>query len=152
LLLFSLLAEQLAVVPEQIKLQVQDQGPEPVTEEAVPVLQRLADGAELTVVPSSEPQAPFAEAVLFELQLALGKPLTLHVHVQGPRPETDEEVPELQRLVVGFMQVDPPSAEPQAGGQAGIVQVFKIVSGLGNGQKLSSTVFAVVSLHSMVLD
>jgi len=146
---FCLLAEQLAATPPQTPLQVHVQGPEPETAEAVPTLQRLEDGAEAYVSPLDEPQTPFAEAVLFELQLTVPEPL--QVHVQGPEPETNEAVPALQRLVVGFTQVDPPLAEPQAAGQAGIVHAM-VISGLGNGHKLSATVTPDASLHSTVLD
>ena len=36
-----------------------DQGPEPEMDEAEPVVQRLVVGAEETVVPFADPQAPF---------------------------------------------------------------------------------------------
>ena len=51
-------AEQLAVVPPFDPIQLHDHGPEPETEEAVPLEQRLFEGAELRVVPLEEPQAP----------------------------------------------------------------------------------------------
>jgi hypothetical protein len=54
-----LLAAQLAVVPPLEPAQVHDHGPEPVTDEAVPVLHRLVVGAVLTVVPFADPHAPF---------------------------------------------------------------------------------------------
>ncbi len=52
-------ALQLADVPPFDPAQVQDQGPEPVTELAEPVEQRLEVGAEETFVLLAEPQTPF---------------------------------------------------------------------------------------------
>lgn len=49
-------AEQLAVVPPFEPAQLQFQGPVPVTVDDVPTMQRLADGADDTVVPLANPQ------------------------------------------------------------------------------------------------
>ena len=54
----SMFAEQLAVVPPFDPAQLQFQGPLPVTADAVPVVQRLDDGAMVTVVPLAMPQEP----------------------------------------------------------------------------------------------
>jgi hypothetical protein len=52
-------AEQLAVVPPLSPTQVQFQGPPPLNFEAVPALQRLADGAVVTPTPAAAPHNPF---------------------------------------------------------------------------------------------
>jgi len=52
------LAEQLALMPPLEPAQVHAQGPEPVTDEAVPVEQRSVVGAELTAVPLTALQTP----------------------------------------------------------------------------------------------
>jgi hypothetical protein len=51
-------AEHLAVVPPLLPTQVQLQGPLPLTADAVPALQRLADGA-VTATPAAAPHNPF---------------------------------------------------------------------------------------------
>ena len=53
--------EQAAVLPPEAPLQVQVQGPDPETEEAVPAVQRLVEGAELKLAPLEDPQAPSRE-------------------------------------------------------------------------------------------
>jgi hypothetical protein len=53
-----MLAEQFAGVPPYNPEQVQFQGPEPVTSEAVPIEQRSVIGAEVKVSPLGAPQAP----------------------------------------------------------------------------------------------
>lgn len=53
-------AEQLASVPPPEPVQDHIQGPEPPTEVAAPIAQRLAVGAEETVLPLAEPHAPFS--------------------------------------------------------------------------------------------
>jgi hypothetical protein len=52
-------AEQAALVPPFRPLQVQVQGPVPLTLLAVPLAQRPLLGAEPTATPLAEPQAPF---------------------------------------------------------------------------------------------
>ncbi len=62
-------AEHWAVVPPFEPVQLQAKGPEPVTLDEVPVVQRLEVGAVDTVVPLDEPQAPFT-AVAVTILLA----------------------------------------------------------------------------------
>ncbi|CAK0752727.1 hypothetical protein CCP4SC76_2330002 [Gammaproteobacteria bacterium] len=52
-------AEQLAVDPPLLPLHDQYHGPEPLTEEAVPALQRPLVGVLVNDWPLDEPQAPF---------------------------------------------------------------------------------------------
>lgn len=52
-------AEQGAVEPPYEPVQVQDHGPLPLTDDAVPALQRLVAGADVNVCPFDDPQAPF---------------------------------------------------------------------------------------------
>ncbi len=52
-------AEQLAVVPPLDPVQLHVQGPVPLTDVAVPALQRLAVGAVVKVPPLDEPHTPF---------------------------------------------------------------------------------------------
>ena len=53
-------AEQLALVPPLEPPQLHVHGPEPATDDDVPVEQRLVDGAEDAVVPFADPHAPLA--------------------------------------------------------------------------------------------
>lgn len=53
-----LLAEQDAVVPPLAPVQVQAHGPVPETDDAVPIAQRFAVGADGTVVPFALPHTP----------------------------------------------------------------------------------------------
>jgi hypothetical protein len=108
-------AAQEALVPPLEPVQFHDHGPEPVTDEAVPVEQRLVEGAALTATPFADPQVPFtAVGVLDAEQLAvvpLLEPVQDHVH--GPEPVTLDAVPAVQRLVVGTVLTVVPLAEPQ---------------------------------------
>ena len=52
-------AWQLAFVPPFVPWQVHVQGPEPLTEPAVPAPQRLVLGAEVKLCPLAEPHWPF---------------------------------------------------------------------------------------------
>ncbi len=66
-------AEQLAVVPPFEPPQLQVHGPEPATDDDVPVEQRLVEGAADTVVPFADPHAPLtatAPAVTTTVALA----------------------------------------------------------------------------------
>ena len=93
-------AEQLAVDPPPDPAQVQVHGPEPLTAETVPALQRFAVGAEVKLWPLDDPQAPLT--VKFAEQLAVDPPLDpAQVQVHGPEPLIVEIVPALQRFVVG---------------------------------------------------
>src|ERR1700722_4159208 len=111
-----LLAEQLAVVPPLAPAQLHDHGPEPETDEAEPVVQRLVVGAVETVVPFADPQAPLVGvAVLLAEQEAFVPPLApVQDHDQGPEPLTLVAVPAVQRLVVGLLATVVPLADPQA--------------------------------------
>src|SRR6266581_6947703 len=51
-------AEQLAVVPPLEPPQLHVHGPEPATDDDVPVEQRLVEGADDAVVPFADPHAP----------------------------------------------------------------------------------------------
>jgi len=51
-------AEQLAVVPPLEPPQLHVHGPEPATDDDVPVEQRLAEGVDDAVLPAADPQAP----------------------------------------------------------------------------------------------
>ena len=65
-----LVAEQLAFVPPLLPIQLQLQGPVPVTAVAVPIVQKLVVGATVNVVPLLLPQAPFTGVLL---QIRRGK-------------------------------------------------------------------------------
>ena len=108
------LAEQLAVVPLYWPVQLQVQGPEPETEEAVPMAQRLELGIELKLAPFEDPQEPFIGIIPPVAQLAEDPPLVpLQPQVQGPEPETEEAVPMAQRLVEGAEEKVCPFDDPQ---------------------------------------
>src|SRR4029434_93366 len=55
-------AEQLAVVPLLEPLQLHVHGPEPATDDAVPVEQRLVEGVDDAVVPFADPHTPLTGA------------------------------------------------------------------------------------------
>ena len=57
-------AEQLKLAPPLEPPQLHVHGPEPATVDAVPVEQRLAEGADDTVVPFADPHAPLIGAGL----------------------------------------------------------------------------------------
>ena len=64
-------AEQLAVVPPLEPPQLHVHGPEPATDDDVPVEQRLVEGADNAVVPFADPHAPLtAPAVTTTVLLA----------------------------------------------------------------------------------
>jgi hypothetical protein len=66
-------AEQLALVPPFEPLQPHVHGPEPATDDDVPVEQRLVEGADDAVVPFADPHAPLtatAPAVTVTVALA----------------------------------------------------------------------------------
>ena len=59
-------------------------GPEPATDEAVPAVQRFVEGADDTVVPFADPQAPLTGvwlAFTATVVLAIGDVPPLPVHV-----------------------------------------------------------------------
>jgi len=81
-----LLAVQDTVEPVFCPMQVQDQGPEPETEDDVPDEQRLAVGIVYTLVPSEVPHTP--STFLLAVQVGVVPPYTpAQVQDQGPEPE-----------------------------------------------------------------
>jgi hypothetical protein len=65
-------AEQLAVVPPLEPPQLHVHGPEPATDDDVPVEQRLVEGADDTLVPFADPHAPLtATAAAFTATVVL---------------------------------------------------------------------------------
>ena len=65
-------AEQLAAAPPLEPLQLHVHGPEPAKDDAMPAVQRLAEGADDTVVPFADPHAPPTGAWLaFTVTVAL---------------------------------------------------------------------------------
>ncbi len=105
------LAEQLAFVPPFTPWHVQDHGPEPLTGEAAPVLQRLEVGAEVQVPPLLLPHTPFT-SILAEQFAAVPPFDPAQVQFHGPTPVTVEAVPALQRFDVGTVKKACPFAEP----------------------------------------
>lgn len=104
-------AEQLAVAPPFCPTQLQFHGPEPLTEEAVPLLHRLDVGVEVNVAPLLLPQAPFTRSLAE--QTAVVPPFCPpQVQFQGPAPATEEGVPLLQRFAVGSVGNACPFEEP----------------------------------------
>ena len=79
--------------------QVQLQGPEPETPDAVPELQSPDAGAEATVVPFAEPQEPLTTVAVFDAeQLAVEPPPEpVHDQLHGPEPEKEATVPAVHR-------------------------------------------------------
>ena len=71
-----IVAEQLAVVPPFEPAQLQVQGPEPLTELAVPVVQRSVVGALVRVVLLAGPQVP--------LTIGVNVAVTVQLAVMGP--------------------------------------------------------------------
>lgn len=77
-------AEQLALAPPLDPLQLHVHGPEPTTDDAVPTVQRLADGADDAVVSFADPHAPLTGVWLAftdTVVLAIGDVPPLPVHV-----------------------------------------------------------------------
>jgi hypothetical protein len=101
------LASQLVAEPPLLPLQVQVQGPLPLTDVAVPVVQRLVVGALVRLAPLEDPHWPLSRRLAS--QLAAEPPLLpLQAQVHGPLPLTDVAVPVVQRLVVGaLVRLDP---------------------------------------------
>ena len=67
-------AEHCAVVPPFDPAQLQLHGPEPLTAEAVPALQRLVVGAVEVGAPFAEPQEPLTTAALVTVIVLLDAP------------------------------------------------------------------------------
>jgi hypothetical protein len=67
-------AEQLAVVPPLEPPQLHVHGPEPATDDDVPVEQRLVEGVDDAVVPFADPHAPLtATAPVFTVTVILAE-------------------------------------------------------------------------------
>lgn len=113
---------QFAVLPPPEPTQVQDQGPEPFTAEAVPCPQRLLLGADGVLPPLAAPQAPLMMVVTLAEQLAVEPPLLpVQVQDQGPDPLTEDALPALQRFAGGgALAIDVPLAEPQTPSTDGV--------------------------------
>ena len=105
------------IAPPLLPLHVQDQGPDPVTAEAVPEEQRFVVGAVVTETPFAEPQNPLTSEAADcsgALHEELVPPLVpSHIQDQGPLPVTDVAVPAEQRFVLGALVTATPVAEPQ---------------------------------------
>jgi hypothetical protein len=95
--------EHEAVVPAFNPVQDHVQGPEPLTEVAVPAEQRLVLGAEERLAPLLLPQTPLTDKLAEQaVEEVLVPPLApLQPQVQGPEPLTEVAVPVAQRFVVG---------------------------------------------------
>jgi hypothetical protein len=116
--LISFRAEQLAVVPPPDPAHVQVHGPEPLTLEAAPTLQRFAVGVLVRSDPLEEPHAPFTDCPFTEAraeQVAVVPPLLpTQLQFQGPLPAIVDAEPALQRLLVGALARRAPFEEPHA--------------------------------------
>ena len=105
------------MLPPLLPAQVHENGPAPLTADAVPAVQRLAVGLALTVAPFEEPHAPFVEpleASLSEHDAVLPPLLPAQLHDHGPLPLTFDAVPAVQRFAVGAVLTVPPFEEPHA--------------------------------------
>lgn len=114
-------AEQGAFVPPSAPSQDQLQGPEPLSAEDVPVIQRPALATSVAVAkerPFAPPQRPFtgtAEDVAVQGAF-VPPPDPEQVQLHGPLPETFGEVPAAQSpaLLTSVAEAkDPPAAPPQ---------------------------------------
>jgi hypothetical protein len=102
-------------VPPLLPAQLQDHGPEPLTVDAVPVLQRPLAGTPGTPTPFALPHAPFTGVAANEAEHEAFVPPLLPAQDQlhGPEPLTVDAVPVLQRFVGTPLSVCP-FEEPQA--------------------------------------
>ncbi|MFA5247031.1 MAG: hypothetical protein WC408_04050 [Candidatus Micrarchaeia archaeon] len=98
----NFVAEHDAAIPLLDPLQVQAQGPLPVTLEAVPAVHKFVVGAEGKLAPFDEPQAPLTALLAEQLLVVCIPPFApAQVQVQGPEPDTEDAVPALQRSADG---------------------------------------------------
>jgi len=82
-------AVQPSVSPPSLPLQFQDHGPVPIIFEALPLLQRFCDGADVIAIPFAEPHEPLI--LIGAVQETDAPPFNpLQLHVQGPPPLTLE--------------------------------------------------------------
>ena len=102
------------VAPPPTPAQVQVQGPEPDTEEALPTEQRLEDGATEKAEPLEVQHAPvWVATYTVAEQLVLVPPFVpLQLQLQGPEPDMDAELPYKQRFAVGVAVNPDPFALP----------------------------------------
>jgi hypothetical protein len=103
-------------VPPLEPAHIQSHGPEPVTVEAFPALQRFVVGAVLTATPFAKPHMPLTGGLVARgaAQELVEPPLEpAHIQSHGPVPVTAEAAPTLQRFVVGLVLAATPFAEPQ---------------------------------------
>jgi len=110
-------AEQLAGDPPFWPGQAQFHGPEPLTVGVPRVLQRLAAGLLLTVVPFALPHAPFTGVAASDAEQLAGDPpfWPAQLHVHGPVPLTVGVAPvAVQRFVAGAVATVVPFELPQA--------------------------------------
>jgi hypothetical protein len=125
-------AEHDAAAPPLLPAQLHDHEPEPLTVDAVPVVQRFAVGALARLAPFEEPHAPFtgcAAATFVAEQVAVAPPpLPAQLHDHGPEPLTLEAVPALHRLAVGALLSVPPFEDPHTPLRAVGVEVEDAVS------------------------
>jgi len=112
-LVATMAAEHEALLPPLLPAQLQAQGPVPVMLEAVPMVQRLVEGALVKVAPFADPHWPLVATMAAEHE-ALAPPLEpAQLQFHGPLPLTLEAEPALQRLVVGALVKVVPFADPQ---------------------------------------
>jgi hypothetical protein len=104
------------LVPPFEPLHDQLKGPEPVTADADPALQRFAVGADGTGIPLAVPQAPFTGVGVKEAEQDAVVPPLLPAQVQlnGPVPVTTDAVPAWHKLAVGALEKLMPFDVPQA--------------------------------------
>ena len=109
-------AVQLALAPPLAPAQLHDHGPEPLTEDAAPVVHRLLVGTLLSEAPFEDPHAPLTATGAREaVQLGLAPPFApAQLHDHGPLPLTAEAVPVVHRLVVGTLPSEAPLDDPHA--------------------------------------
>lgn len=115
------LAEQDALAPPSEPEHDHVHGPEPETELAEPELHSPTLGAEDTVAPSLEPQAPLTGADEFAEQLVDAPPFPRHVQVHGPLPWTapsSSESSGRHRFELGALGKVPPLLVPHWPAQA----------------------------------
>jgi hypothetical protein len=107
-------AEQLALVPPLLPVQLQFHGPLPVTEPVAPAEHRFTDGAPDALTPLALPHDPFM-AVAFKgaVQLALAPPLApVQLQFHGPDPETAPALPVEHKLEDGALDIEIPLELP----------------------------------------
>jgi hypothetical protein len=103
-----------AELPPLDPAQLQLHGPEPLTDDAVPAMHRLLEGAALTCVPFDAPQAPFTAIIsgaVQEIDVPPFIPMQLQLHAV-PLVTGYEAVPAAHRLLEGAWAALTPPALP----------------------------------------